>query len=182
MAIALTVANWTVLRRAIGAAALDAPTYEEVETDPRATAQAATVVVLSSLATGVGFGGLDVTAVTFFSAVALVGWASWALVTYHVGVHLLPEPQTRSDVGELLRTTGFATAPGMLRVFGVLPGMALPVFAATAVWMLVSMVVGVRQALDYSSTRRAVAVCGIGWVLSLVFVAVVGFFFGTRVL
>ena len=169
------------VRRVIGAGALDAAVYQEVEADTRATAQALLVVLLSSLATGMGFGGRDLPAVAFFAAIALLGWAAWALLTYHVGVQLLPEPQTRSDVGELLRTTGFATAPGMLRVLGVAPGLAMPVFAVTAVWMLVAMIVGVRQALDYTTARRAVAVCGIGWVLSLVFVAVLGFFFGPRV-
>ena len=71
----------------------------------------------------------------------------------------MPEPQTRADVGELLRTIGFASAPGMLRVFGIVPGATIPAFAITAVWMLAAMIVAVRQALDYQSTSRAVAVC-----------------------
>jgi hypothetical protein len=76
----------------------------------------------------------------------------------------MPEPQTRSNVGQLLRTIGFATAPGCLRVMGILPGSTLPVFALSAIWMLVAMVVAVRQALDYESTARALAVCALGWV------------------
>jgi hypothetical protein len=179
-----TTAGRRFLRRLIGATALDVSIYEEVEADRGATTQALTVVVLSSLAAGLGargFGGGDAAGMAFFGAVALVAWAAWALVTYEVGVRILPEPQTRADVGELLRTTGFATAPGVLRVFGVLPGMTVPVFAVTAVWMLVAMIVGVRQALDYTSTRRAVAVCGLGWVLAIVFAGVLGFFFGPRV-
>ncbi len=172
-------------RRLVGAAALDVSIYEEVEADRGATAQALTVVVLSSLAAGLGargFGGGDVAGgIAFFSAVALATWAAWALLTYEIGVRILPEPQTRADVGELLRTTGFASAPGVLRVFGVLPWMTVPVFAVTAMWMLAAMIVGVRQALDYTSTRRAVAVCVLGWVLAIIFAGVVGFFFGPRV-
>jgi hypothetical protein len=172
------------LRRLVGAAALDVSIYEEVEADRGASTQALAVVVLSSLAAGVGargFGGSDAAGIVFFSAVALVAWGAWALVTYEIGVRVLPEPQTRADVGELLRTTGFATAPGLLRVFGLLPGTTLLVFAVTAVWMLAAMIVGVRQALDFRSTRRAVAVCGLGWVLAIVFAGVLGFFFGPRV-
>jgi hypothetical protein len=93
-------------------------------------------------------------------------------------VRLLPQPQTRSNVGELLRTIGFATAPGCLRVLGVLPGVTIPVFAVTAVWMLAAMVVAVRQALDYDSTARALAVCGVGWLLTIVIVIVLGLAFG----
>jgi hypothetical protein len=172
------------LRRLVGAAALDASIYEEVETDRGATAQAVAVVVLSSLAAGVGaqgFGGGDPAGIAFFGALALVAWAAWALLTYEIGVRILPEPQTRADIGELLRTIGFASAPGVLRVFGVFPGITVPVFVVTAVWMLVAMIVGVRQALDYTTTRRAVAVCGLGWVLAIVFAGVLGFFFGPHV-
>src|SRR5262249_1019443 len=154
----------------IGAVSLDAPIYEEVEADPGATVQAFVVVVLSSLAAGIGargFGGTGAVHVAFFSMVALMAWGAWALVTLQIGGRLLAEPQTVVDAGELLRTLGFATAPGLLRIFGILPGVTIPVFAITAVWMLAAMVVAVRQALDYTSTARAVLVCALGWTLAL---------------
>ena len=176
-----TTAQNTFLQRLIGAMALDTAIYEEVENDPTATAQAFTVVVISSLAAGVGARGFaenSVGVIAFVSIVSLLAWAAWALVTFEVGARILPGRQTRADVGQLLRTIGFASAPGVLRVLGVLPGVTVPVFAATAVWMLVAMVVAVRQALDYRSTGRAVAVGLLGWVLSLLMVGVIGMFFG----
>jgi Yip1 domain len=179
-----TTSGRRFLRRLVGAAALDVSIYEEVEADRGATAQALTVIVMSSLAAGIGargFGDGDAAGIVFFAAVAFVAWAAWALVTYEIGVRIMPEPQTRADVGELLRTIGFATAPGMLRVFGLLPGLTAPVFVVTAVWMLAAMIVGVRQALDYTTTRRAVAVCALGWVLAIVLGGVLGFFFGPHV-
>jgi hypothetical protein len=86
----------------------------------------------------------------------------------------MPEPQTRSDYGELLRTIGFASSPGILRILGIVPGLMGIVFVATGIWMLVATVIAVRQALDYHSTWRAVGVCLIGWlvqaiILSLLF-------------
>jgi len=51
-------------------------------------------------------------------------------------------------------------------VLGVLPALTIPVFALTTGWMLIAMIVAVRQALDYTSTARAIAVCAIGWVLA----------------
>jgi hypothetical protein len=171
----------TYLQRLIGAAALDATIYEEVEADDRATIQACTTVVISSLAAGIGSRGLDAnTPVNFVltSLAALMVWAAWALVTYGIGVHLLPERQTQSDVGELLRTTGFATAPGILRLLGILPGVTIPVFAVTALWMLAAMVVAVRQALDYEHTGRAIAVCIVGWALAIGLAALYGAFVG----
>ncbi|MDC4225867.1 MAG: hypothetical protein MPW15_16865 [Candidatus Manganitrophus sp.] len=84
-----------------------------------------------------------------------------------IGVKLLPEPQTRSDLGELLRTIGFASAPGLIRVLGIFPGMAEIVFFVAAIWMLVAMILAVRQALDYQSTLRAISVVAIGWIVQL---------------
>jgi len=102
-------------------------------------------------------------------------------VTLQIGGRLLPEPQTRVDLGELLRTIGFANTPGLLRVFGIIPSVSRPAFAITAVWMLFAMVIAVRQALDYKSTGRAVLVCAIGWVLSIILTIIFGLFLGPPV-
>jgi hypothetical protein len=163
----------------MGAAALDVAIYEDVEADRGATAQAFIIVLLSSVAGGIGATGVTLGAVNvaFFSMVALLAWAGWALVTYTIGVHLLPEPQTRADVGELMRTIGFASTPGLLRVLGVMSPLAKPVFVLTTLWMLAAMVVAVRQALDYTSTARAVAVCVVGWLLAIAFAVAFGLLF-----
>jgi len=87
---------------------------------------------------------------------------------YIIGTKVLPEPQTRSDLGELLRTTGFAASPGLLRVLGVIPLIGGLIMPAVTIWMLVAMIIAVRQALDYQSTGRAVVVCLIGWVVFVV--------------
>jgi hypothetical protein len=68
----------------------------------------------------------------------------------------------------LLRTTGFSSSPGLIRVLGLIPGLGTVVFAVASIWMLVAMVVAVRQALDYTSTFRAVGVCVIGWIIQTV--------------
>ena len=167
--------------RLIGAMALDPITYEEVEADKSATGQAFLVVLLSSLAAGIGargLGGGSLQSVVFISGISLVAWAAWALVTWEIGHRLMPTSETRGDVGELLRTIGFSAAPGMLRVFGVVPGASVAAFAITAVWMLVAMVVAVRQALDYTSTARAVAVCLLGWTLAIGIAVALGLVFG----
>ena len=110
--------------------------------------------------------------------VALVGWCVWAFLTYFIGTRLLPEPQTKADYGELLRTIGFASAPGLLRVFGVVPGLGSLVFLVAGIWMLVAMVIAVRQALDYTSTSRAVGVCLIGWLIQVLIVILAVQLFG----
>src|SRR5437867_9009549 len=129
----------TFLQRLIGAAALDAAIYEEVEADQTALGQALVVVVLSSLAAGVGASGFGLSSIAnigFISVLALMAWMAWALITFEIGARFMAQPQTRVDVGQMMRTTGFAATPGLIRVLGAIPGVTVPAFAIAALWML----------------------------------------------
>ncbi|MGE3939734.1 MAG: YIP1 family protein [Nitrospirales bacterium] len=152
--------------RMVRAAKLDAGLYEEVEADKSSMGQAMGVVVLSSLAGGIGFmqvaGPVGLLIGTIGS---LIAWYIWAFLTYIIGTKVLPEPQTQADHGELLRTIGFSSAPGIIRILALIPGLATIVNFLASVWMLIAMVIAVRQALDYQSTYRAIGVCVIGWIL-----------------
>ena len=99
---------------------------------------------------------------------ALLSWIIWAFLTYLIGTRLLPEPQTHADMGQMMRTLGFAQSPGLMRLFGGIPGIGPLVLSVVSVWMLVAMVVAVRQALDYASTWRAVGVCLVGWAVIVI--------------
>ncbi len=150
--------------RMLRAARLEPQLYEEVEADTTAMRDALTVVVLSSLAAGIGGGG-GFSSVVMGTVVSIGGWYVWAYLTYLIGTRILPEPQTQADHGELLRTLGFANAPGVIRALGIIPGLRALSFVVAAFWMLAATVVAVRQALDYTSTLRAVGVCAIGWAI-----------------
>ena len=158
-----------LINRMLRAAKLDVTLYEEVEADQGAMGQAALVVVISSLAAGIGgmgtlgFGGIIVSILT-----ALIGWYIWAFLTYYIGSKFLPEAETQADHGEMLRTLGFSSSPGVIRVLGIIPGLYGIVNFIAAIWMLVAMVIAVRQALDYKSTVRAVIVCVIGFAIYMV--------------
>ncbi len=165
--------------RALRAARLDAKLFEEVENDPRATAQAASVVVLAAIAAGVGSGARGVGELLLGTVAALVSWVVWAYLAYWIGTRLFPEPATRSSHGELLRTVGFASAPGVLRVLGVIGPLRGLVFLVAALWMLVATVIAVRQALDYRSTWRAAGVSAVGWAVQLGLLATVVWLLGS---
>ena len=159
------------IERMLGAARLEGPTYEEVERDRTATNQALGVVVLSSVATGLGLGA-GLRGLLANTVAAIVMWAIWAALVYWIGTRLLPEQDTRADWGELARTIGFAQAPGVLRVLAIIPVLGDFVRAAVDVWVLIATVVAVRQALDYRSWLRALGVCVIGWALQIIVFAV----------
>ena len=153
----------------VRAAKLEVNLYEEVEADKQAMGQAMGVVVLASLAAGIGsVGTTGIRGLLLGTVAALAGWFIWAVITFFVGTKLLPEPQTEADYGELLRTTGFSSSPGVLRILGVVPLLGTIIFVVCGIWMLAAMVIAVRQALDYKSTWRAVGVCFIGWIIQSV--------------
>ncbi|MEO7192410.1 MAG: hypothetical protein ABI051_15260 [Vicinamibacterales bacterium] len=166
--------------RLLGAASLDASMYEGIEGDRTVTSQAALTVVLSSLATGIGataWFGFRPGVLVVTAALALLTWAAWAVLMFQIGSHVLPTAETDTNLGELLRTTGFATAPGMLQVLALLPPVAVPVFVVTTAWIFGAMVIAVRHALDYRSTARAAAVCALGAGLCLAVAVGLGLLF-----
>lgn len=172
----------SLMERMLGAAKLDAATYEEVEADATATPQAMLVVVLASVAGGVGaMRAMGVGGLLLSALASLIGWYVWAFVTYFVGTRFLPGSKTQADVGQLLRTIGFSATPGLIRVLGIVPGLGTLVAFVASLWMLVAMVVAVRQALDYESTGRAVAVCVIGFALNFAVLFVLGKLLGIPV-
>jgi hypothetical protein len=131
------------------------------------------VIVLASLSAGLGAGvALGPGALVRTALAALIGWLIWAVLVYFVGTRLLPEPQTRSTPGELLRVVGFAAAPGLFLLLAFVPVLGWLVQIGVSVWLLMTMVVGVRQALDFRSTGRAVTVVLVGWVIYMVLLAV----------
>jgi hypothetical protein len=172
----------TFVYRLMGAAMLDAGTYEQLEADQHATWQAVLVVVMSSVAAGVGV-GLHVWAgpsgFARVGVIALITWVAWAVLTLQIGSRVLPEAQTRSDTGEMMRTIGFAATPGLLQVFGMIPGVTVPVFAITTVWMFAAMVVAIQHALDYTSVGRALAVCALAALIIVLFAFGLGILFGS---
>ena len=161
------------INRIVRAAKLDVNLYEEVEVDKGAMGQAMGVVVLSSIAAGIGtIGTIGAKGIIIGAIIALIAWYAWAYITYFVGAKILPEPQTKAHPGELLRTIGFASSPGLIRVLAVIPGIAGIIFLITSIWMLIAMVIAVKQALDYQSTLRAIGVCIIGWVIQTIIIMI----------
>jgi hypothetical protein len=171
----------TFLYRAMGAAALNAGMYETLEADQRVTRQALLVVLLSSVAAGIGsigWSGFDANTLIRFAAVALITWFAWALLILQIGGRYLAESGTRTNLGELLRTIGFAASPGVLQILGVMSAITIPVFIVSWIWMFAAMVIAVRQALDFRTTGRALLVCAVALSLPLALVIIGGWFFG----
>jgi hypothetical protein len=66
----------------------------------------------------------------------------------------------------LLRTTGYAYGPSLLRLFAFLqpPIVGLSIDVAARLWVTVAVVIAVRQALDFT-TLRAIGTYGVAIVM-----------------
>ena len=171
--------NSIFINRIIRACKLDVSLYEEVEADKSATLQAALVVVLSSLAAGVGALSLGASNFLMAPILSLISWYIWAYLIYFIGAKLFPEANTKADHGELLRTIGFSSAPGLIRIFGFTPELMSITFIGAGIWMMIAMVIAVRQALDYQSTWRAIGVVVIGFLVQAIVLVMLLRIFGT---
>lgn len=159
----------SLVDRMIRAAKLDVALFEEVENDEGSMGQAMAVVAISSVAAGIGSAGiLGPVGLVGGALAALVGWFIWALLSHFIGTTMLAEPATRASVVQVMRVTGFAAAPGVIRVFAFIPVLGTVVNLVASLWMLAAFIVAVRQVLNYSSTGRAVAVCILGWLVQVI--------------
>jgi hypothetical protein len=146
----------SIIDRMIRAARLEPQLYEEVEHDQSATGQAILVVVIGAIAAGIGALSGGIGGLIFGIIAALAGWAVYAFIAYWVGTKIFKGPQTSATWGELLRTLGFANSPRVLLVLTVIPIVGIFVGLAVFIWMLLTTVIAIRQALDFD-TGRAIA-------------------------
>jgi hypothetical protein len=158
------------LNRLLRAARLDVSVYQELIENVGLFNQALIVVFLYSMAAAYGtFGRIGATGTNIGMVTTLLGWYVWAFSTYIIGVRLLPEDRTQADRKALMRVLGFASAPGILRALGFIPGLGIVILLTTTAWMIATATIGIKQALNYESTSRALGVCIIGIIISAVF-------------
>jgi hypothetical protein len=176
-----------MINRVMRAAMLDVNLYEEVEADTSLTQEALMVVILVSIAGGIGnflagiIGGSIGAAVgglIFGVVIGVVNYYIWAYVTFFVGTNLF---HGTADVGELLRTLGYASGPRVLSILTFIPCLGGLVALVGAIWALVAGVIAVRQALDFDTTNAVLTVI-IGWVIVLIITLVVGAVLGVGAL
>jgi hypothetical protein len=154
----------------LGAATLNLDTYEEVEADETATMQAAAVVAMVAVTSAIGAVGDGSTSMIMAPIAQIIGWLIWSGVTFLIGAKIFGGTATW---GELLRTLGFAQSPGILYLFAILPFVGGLVRFVVGIWMLWAGIVGVRQALDFS-TGKAVLTVLIGWVAMFIPAMILG--------
>ena len=168
------MAQGDLVQRMLGAATLNIDTFEEVEADETATAQAAAVVAMVAVASAIGSVGHGGGSIIFAPVSQIIGWLIWAGVTYLIGSRIFGGTATW---GELLRTLGFAQSPGLLLLFAMVPFLGWLIRPVVGIWMLVAGIIGIRQALDFSTGKAVMTAVG-GWLAMIIPALILGGLFG----
>jgi hypothetical protein len=162
-----------------GALMLDARTYREVEQDTNANGQAALIIVLAALAAGIGsIVGRD----WLQDAIGVVlssvlQWVIFSFVAYYVGASMFSTGQTSATPGQVLRTIGFAHAPKLLLVLGIIPILGWIVGLVVFFWFLAAAVTALREAFEFD-TGRAIGTGLVALVVILIVDIVLSLVFG----
>jgi hypothetical protein len=165
-----------ILNRAIRVAKLDLPVYREIARDANATKEAAVVVAVVALASGIGALSDSFGSVVVAVLGAFIGWVVFAGMTYFFGKNIFGSPSTQVDVESLLRTQGYAQAPGVLAFFGFIPVLGWIAALVGGIWGIVTAVVAIRETLVIG-TGRAIIVGIIAAIASGIVVGLLGLIF-----
>ena len=165
--------------RLVGALRLDARTYREVEQDANANGQAALTIVLAALAAGIGsIVGRDWLQDTIGVVLSSVlQWVIFSFVAYFVGTSLFSTGQTSVTPGQVLRTIGFAHAPKLLLVLGIIPVLGWIVGLVVFFWFLAAAITALREAFEFD-TGRAIGTGLVALVVILIVDIVLSLVFG----
>ncbi len=166
--------------RLIGAARLDRSVYEEVERDTTATTQAAIVVAIAAIASAIGglSGGWQGAVSGLIGA--LIGWVVSSAFIYIVGTRIIPSDRVQADMGQVLRTQGFASVPNFLLVVAAIPVLGPLVALVVFVWYIITRIIGIQSALE-TSVPRAVAIAIIAVILQVIATVIIAAIFGVGI-
>lgn len=162
-----------------GALLLDSRAYREVEQDTEATGQAGLTVVLAALATGIGavLSRDMVRNVVGLIISSGLQWIVFSVVAYLVGSAVFATPRTSVTLGQVLRTVGFAQAPKLLLVLGIIPILGWVVGLVVFFWFLAAAIVALREAFEFD-TGRAIATGIVALIGAVIVDAIFSIFLG----
>lgn len=152
----------TLQQRAIGALMLNTAIYEEIEDDPGALQQAAMLVAIVALVSGLIGGAMNsghfLTGLVGHLLSTLVGWVVWGVVIWLVGTRIF---DAEAEAPEVLRVIGFAYAPALFSAFPCIGPLVM-------LWLLATGFFATRAVLDLDNAETVVTL-----VVSLVAYAIV---------
>lgn len=161
-----------LLERLVAAGRLDLQLYREVSADPSALNQAVRIVLLSGVSNGFALAArLGLAGMLAAVATAIAGWLLWGGVIVGTARLLGHRRGQRS----LMRPLGFANAPGLLLVLGLIPVVGTVARVIVVLWMVATTARAVEAAYEVSR-GWATLISIVGFVVYLMIGIVSGHF------
>jgi hypothetical protein len=163
-----------VFDRILRAIRLDPTVYREIAEDEGAMSQAAIIVIVVSLLSAIGSSiaadNFITTMIVSWITAIVIGWIGWAILTYFVGSTLFGG---RSSIAEMMRVLGFASAPRLLGIFGIIPCLGWIAALIGAILSFIAGFIAVRESMEFDSGKAILTVL-ISWVISFAITFAVG--------
>ena len=129
----------------------DKSVYIEAKNKPGFLRFSLLIVLLVSLCTGIGTINLtNDSSVIRDLLSSIIGWLIWTSIIFVIGVKLLKNSSTFS---QLARTLGLAYSPGVLNILGLISFISIPVLAITSIWTVISFIFALKHALEISAEK-----------------------------
>ena len=123
------------------------------------------IMVLDGIAGAIALSTLYKTNIIFSGVTALLSWIVWGTLIYVIGIKLFPDPGTNASFKKILITVGFAHAPGLFRFFVFMPSLVVPIVFLTQFWIFASLIIGVREILNFKSNFKSAGVITIAFLI-----------------
>lgn len=154
----------TFSKRVVRAIQLDPTVYLEIKEDKSSMAQATILILLSSIASGIGSVGGYTEKIPLATLLAFIGWFVWPTSIYLFGARFFPEPETKTDLASVFRVTWFAGIPELLKLLAFSPAVSGIILFGATVWTFGATVIATQQVLNYRSVPRSISISLIGWI------------------
>jgi len=173
----------SIVQNMIRAAKLDKEFYKSVEQDESKNSEARTVVIIAAIASAIGngiggifSGGLmaGLLGIVFGLLLVLAGYYIWAYLTHFIATKFFGG---EGDVGQILRTYGYAYSPQVLTIFALIPCLGWTIAFAASIWSLVAGIFAIREAMDFDTTKAILTVV-IAWAIMMAIFMVIGMVIG----
>jgi hypothetical protein len=162
-----------IVKRMQRAIVLDRALFEEVVADPSVQGQSVWVVVIYAMTTAFGlFGMIGGAAVNIALITTILGWYIWAFSVFYFGTRMLGTMSGSADRKTILRVVAFASAPGVIRLLGLIPKSFVYILLISSIWILIAAVVGLKKVFVHAATAKIALICVGAWFAATLFQAI----------
>ena len=163
-----------IFKRMQRAIMLDQTLFDEIVADPSIQGQSVWVVAIFAMTTAFGtFSMISGTAVNIGLITTIITWYIWAFSVFYVGTRILGPMSEGSDRKTIMRVVAFASAPGVIRLLGVIPKITMIILAISSIWILIAAVMGLKKVFVQATTAKITMVCVGSWFAASLFQAII---------